>query len=119
MNGQPPTPPPPPPPSIPPSSVPPVQPAAPYYAPPRPGMGCFAKGCLTVLVLGFLFIALIGGGGWYFYKKTFNNLTSSGPADVRAETPTPQQIKTAEDSRTRLDEAMELNKEATIEFTGP
>jgi hypothetical protein len=82
-------------------------------------MGCFAKGCLTVLVLGFLFIAVIGGGCWYFYKKTFNNLTSTGPADVRAETPTPQQIKNAEDSRTRLDEAMAGNKETTIEFTGP
>ena len=82
-------------------------------------MGCFAKGCLTVLILGFFFIALIGGGCWYFYKKTFNNLTSTAPADVRAEIPTPQQIKTAEDSRARLDEAMALNKETTIEFTGP
>src|SRR6202011_1354021 len=110
MNGQPPPPPP---------AIPPIQPAPAYYPPPRSGMGCFAKGCLTVLILGFFFIAVIGGGCWYFYKKTFSNLTSTGPADVRAETPTPQQIKTAEDSRTRLDEAMSLNKETSIEFTGP
>jgi hypothetical protein len=90
-----------------------------YYPPPRSGMGCFAKGCLTVLILGFFFIAVIGGGCWYFYKKTFSNLTSTGPADVRAETPTPQQIKTAEDSRTRLDEAVARNKETSVEFTGP
>src|SRR5882762_8952533 len=99
MNGQPP--PPPPPPSIPPSSVPPIQPA-PYYPPPRSGMGCFAKGCLTVLVLGFFLIAAVIGGGWYFYKKTFNNLTSTGPADVRAEAPTPAQTKSAESSLEKL-----------------
>ena len=43
-------------------------------------MGCFAKGCLTVFILGFLCIAVVGVGGWYFYKKTFNNLTSTVPA---------------------------------------
>ena len=112
MNGQPPPPPPPP------SSVPPIQPA-PYYPPPRQGIGCFAKGCLTVLVLGFLFIAVVGGGCWDFYKRTFNNLTSTGPADVRAETPTPAQTKSAENSLAQVHEAMARNQETTLEFTGP
>jgi hypothetical protein len=114
MNGQPP--PPPPPPAAP---VPPIQPAPVYYPPPRSGMGCFAKGCLTVLILGFLFIAVVGGGCWYFYKKTFNNLTSTAPAEVRAESPTPAQAKSADDSAARLDEAISRNKETTLEFTGP
>lgn len=82
-------------------------------------MGCFAKGCLTVLVLGFLLCAIVGVGGWWFYKKTFNNLTSTGPADVRVETPTPAQVKSAEEARTRLDEAVARNQETTVEFTGP
>ena len=82
-------------------------------------MGCFAKGCLTVLVVGFLFLAVIVGGGWYFYKKTFNNLTSTGPADVRAQTLAPAQTKSADDSAARLDEAITRNQETTIEFTGP
>jgi hypothetical protein len=82
-------------------------------------MGCFAKGCLTVLVLGFLFCAIVGIGGWLFYKKTFNNLTSTGPADVRIETPTPAQVQSAENSATRLDEAIARNQETTVEFTGP
>src|SRR3954469_10430651 len=112
MNGQPPPPPPPP-------SVPPVQPAAPYYPPPRSGMGCFAKGCLTVLILGFLCLAVVGVGGWFFYKKTFQNLTSTAPADVRVEPPTQAQIKTAEESQTRLEEAIRRNQETTVEFTGP
>ena len=82
-------------------------------------MGCFAKGCLTVLIVGFLCLAIVGIGGWYFYKKTFDNLTSTGPADVRVETPTPEQVRSAEESRVRLDEAIARNQETTVEFTGP
>jgi len=82
-------------------------------------MGCFAKGCLIVFILGFLCIAVVGVGGWYFYKKTFNNLTSTEPAEVRAEPPTPAQTKSADESATRLDEAIAKNQESTVEFTGP
>ncbi|MFZ1220510.1 MAG: hypothetical protein WAO00_14545 [Chthoniobacterales bacterium] len=107
MNGQPP------------SSVPPIQPAPPYYPPPRQGIGCFAKGCLTILILGFLFMAIVVGGGWYLYKKSLANLTSVVPADVRLETPTEAQIQAAEKSRDRMDLAIARNEEATVEFTGP
>jgi hypothetical protein len=109
MNGQPPPPP----------AVPPIQPTPQYYPPPRSGMGCFAKGCLTVLIVGFLCVAVVGVGGWLFYKKTFKNLTSSEPADIQVEKPAPAQITAAEESRTRLDEAIARNQETTVEFTGP
>jgi hypothetical protein len=82
-------------------------------------MGCFAKGCLTVLVLGALFIGAIGVGGWFIYKKTVNNLTSYSPGDVRIEVPTPAQVQSAEATRTRLNEAVTSNQENTVEFTGP
>ena len=82
-------------------------------------MGCFAKGCLTILILGFLFIAVVVGGGWYLYKKTLNNLTATAPADVRLEAPTQTQIQAAEQSKTRLDEAIAKNRATTVEFTGP
>ena len=62
---------------------------------------------------------MIGGGCWYFYKKTFNNLTSTGPADVRAETPTTAQTRSAERSLAQLKEAMSRNQGTTVEFTGP
>src|SRR5256885_16016111 len=114
MNGQPP-PPPPPPPAAP---VPPIQPAPVYYPPPRQGMGCFAKGCLTLLIIGFLCIAIVGIGGWFFYKKTFDNLTPTAPIDLQAQKPTPDQIKTADDSAARRDEAIAGNQETTPEFTG-
>src|SRR4051812_35971721 len=112
MNGQPP----PPPPAAP---VPPIQPAPVYYPPPRSGMGCFAKGCLTVLVVGFLFCAIVGVGGWFFYKKTFNNLTSTEPVDVQVQKPSTAQVQTAEQSATQLDESISRNRETTVEFTGP
>ena len=82
-------------------------------------MGCFAKGCLTVLVLGFFLIAAIGVGGWWFYKRTFNSLTSAGPSDVRIEAPTPADVQKAESSKARLDQAIATNQETTIELTGP
>ena len=82
-------------------------------------MGCFAKGCLTVLVLGFFLIAAVGLGGWWFYKKTVNSLTSAGPSDVRIEAPTPADIQKADASKARLDEAIAKNQETTIELTGP
>lgn len=82
-------------------------------------MGCFAKGCLTVLVLGFFLGAAIVGCGWFFYKKTFTKLTSTTPSDIRIEAPTPEQIKTAQASRDRLNDAIERNQETTVAFTGP
>jgi hypothetical protein len=82
-------------------------------------MGCFAIGCLTVLVVGFLMIAVVGVGGWWFYKTTFKSLTSSGPSDVRIEAPTPEVVQKAEGSKARLDQAIARNEETTIELTGP
>ena len=82
-------------------------------------MGCFAKGCLTVIVLGLFLIAALGIGGWIFYKKTFNSLTSTGPSDVRIEAPTPEIVQKAESSQARLDQAIAKNEETTIELTGP
>ena len=82
-------------------------------------MGCFAKGCLTVLIVGFLFCAVVGIGGWWFYKKTINNLVSTTPIDVQVEKPTAAQTKSADESASRLDESIARNQETTVEFTGP
>ena len=82
-------------------------------------MGCFAKGCLTVLVLGFFLGVAIIGTGWFVYKKTFTKLTSTAPSDVRIEAPTPEQLKSAQTSLDRLNEAIAQNHETTIAFTGP
>ena len=82
-------------------------------------MGCFASGCLIALMLGFLLLAAVGVGGWFFYRSTLNNFTSSGPADVRIEAPTPADVQKAEASQARLNEAIARNEETTVELTGP
>jgi len=80
-------------------------------------MGCFAKGCLTLLIVGFLLIACVLGGSWYLYVKTVDNLTSAAPADVQVQPPSESQFQTAENSMNRLREAVAENKETTVEFT--
>jgi len=80
-------------------------------------MGCFAKGCLTLLIVGFLLIACGLGGTWYIYVKTVDNLTSAEPADVQVQPPSESQVQTAEASMNRLREAVDENKETTVEFT--
>lgn len=81
-------------------------------------MGCFAQGCITVLIVGFLFFAALLGGAWYVYSKTVNNLTSLAPADVKIEPLSERQFETAENSMARLRTAMAKNEETTVEFTG-
>jgi hypothetical protein len=80
-------------------------------------MGCFAKGCLTLLIVGFLFLACGLGGTWYLYVKTVDNLTSPAPADVQVQPPSESQFQTAENSMNRLRDAVATNKETTVEFT--
>jgi hypothetical protein len=80
-------------------------------------MGCFAQGCLALLILGFIAIAGIIAGSWYLYVKTVDNLTSPASADVKIEPPSESQFQSAENSMRRLREAIASNKETTVEFT--
>lgn len=80
-------------------------------------MGCFAKGCLTILIVGFILIAGVIGGTWYLYVKTVDKLTSPAPADVQMEPPSESQFQTAEHSMARLRTAIANNEVTTVEFT--
>jgi hypothetical protein len=82
-------------------------------------MGCFAKGCLGILIAGFLLILLCLGGGWFFYKKTFSKLTATTPSDVQIEAPSPEQIQSAQTSLDRLNDAIARKQQTTVAFTGP
>jgi hypothetical protein len=109
MNGQPP-------------SLPPQPPPAPVPPPqvvqlPRQGAGCFATGCLTLLIIGFIFLAGLVGGTWYLFVKTVDNLTSPAPADIQIEAPSESQFQTAESSLARLRKAIANNEATTVEFT--
>jgi hypothetical protein len=81
-------------------------------------MGCFAKGCLTILIVGFILIACGLGGTWYVYVKTVDKLTSPGPADIQMDPPSESQFQAAEKSMARLRKAIADDEVTTVEFTG-
>jgi len=80
-------------------------------------MGCFAKGCLTLLVVGFLLLACGLGATWYVYVQMVDKLTSPESADVQVAPPSEAQFQAAESSMNRLRNAVADNKETTVEFT--
>ena len=80
-------------------------------------MGCFAKGCLTILILGFLCLAAVIGGSWYFYHKlATNNLISDAPTAVPLEQPSDTQYRAAESSLDRV-KSTTSGRELTVAFT--
>lgn len=82
-------------------------------------MGCFAKGCLTLLILGFLCLAGVLGTSWYvFHKLAKNNLVSDAPMPVQLEEPTDAQYQAADASLTKLKTAASERREETVSFTG-
>lgn len=80
-------------------------------------MGCFAKGCLTLLIIGFVLIAGVIGGTWYICWKAADTLTSFEPIDFRIVPPDAAQRRTAESSVTRVKTAIATGQETTIAFT--
>ena len=80
-------------------------------------MGCFAKGCLTVLIVGFILLAGLIGSAWYVYVQMVSNLTSPAPVSVQIEPPSESQFQNAQNSMERLRTARANNQETTVEFT--
>ena len=95
------------------------QPATPSPVPiPAPGgMGCFAKGCLVVVVGGALLIGALCVGAWFFYGRAVATFTSPQPTDVRIENVSDADLRSAEDKLNRLGQAAADNQEVTVEFT--
>ena len=85
---------------------------------PRQGIGCFAKGCLTVLILGFIFIAGVIGSVWFVcYKIATTKLVSNAPGEVRLEQPSEEEFRAAESSLARLKSATAAGREMTVTFS--
>jgi len=87
--------------------------------PPLPrqeGMGCFAKGCLVVVV-GILLVGVVGVGAWFFYGKAVAVFTFAQPADIRIEQVSDADLGAAEQKLNRLRQATANNEETTVEFT--
>ena len=80
-------------------------------------MGCFAKGCLVVVVVGALLVGVCGVGVWFFYGRTVTTFTSPQPTDVRIENVSDADLRSAEDKLNRLGQATANNREMTVELT--
>lgn len=86
--------------------------------PPHQGMGCFAKGCLVIVIAGTLLICALGVGAWFVYGRAVTRFTSPQPADVRIENISDVDLRSAEEKVNRLEQASANNQETTVEFTG-
>jgi hypothetical protein len=80
-------------------------------------MGCFAMGCLTLLIIGFLLLVGVIGGTWYVCRKAADTLTSSEPVDLGITPPDEAQVRNAERSVTRVKTAIATGQETTVAFT--
>ncbi|PYJ08325.1 MAG: hypothetical protein DMF06_13020 [Verrucomicrobia bacterium] len=80
-------------------------------------MGCFAVGCLTLLIIGFVLVAGVIGGTWYFCRKAADALTSSQPVELGITAPDEAQVRNAERSVTRVKTGIATGQETTVAFT--
>ena len=80
-------------------------------------MGCFAKGCLVVIIAGILLCVAGGVGAWFVLGKVVGKFTSSQPVDVRIENVADADLRNAEDKLNQLGQATASNQEITVEFT--
>lgn len=88
----------------------------PTLPPPR-GMGCFAKGCLTLLIAAIVLVIVCLFGGWFIVNRLVDKFTSTQPAQIDVQQPAPAESQEAEAKAETLRNAIRNNQETTIEFT--
>ena len=85
--------------------------------PPAPrGMGCFAKGCLTLIIAAFVFGAVLIGGGFFLVNRAVHIFTATEPAQIQMRPATSAEVQVAEAKLDTLRSAVRNHQEATIEF---
>jgi len=89
-------------------------------APPRPlpsGMGCFAKGCLALVVIVVVLGIVVIGGGLFFINRGINMFTVTAPAQIQTRPAEPAELQLAKAKLDSLRSAIRNRVETTIEFT--
>ena len=81
------------------------------------GMGCFAKGCLTLVVVGILVVGISVGAFFYYAGKLVDNFTSTQPSAIRVEQPTDAQYASASTQLNRITAAFQNGTETVVELT--
>ena len=88
----------------------------PPQAPDR-GMGCFAKGCLTLIIAAVALVIIFLCGGWFVLTRFADRFTATQPAMVEVRQPTPAEAQAAEAKWEGLRTAIRNHQETTVEFT--
>ncbi len=95
--------------------VPPSQ--QPQYVVPKQGAGCCGGGCVALLVIAFLGLAAVIGGGWYLVHKAIDTFTSTEPANVAIAMPSDAEFAAANEKLEQLHTALRSQQGATFTFT--
>src|SRR5438045_9437178 len=65
--------------------------------PPAPsGMGCFAKGCLTLVVATFALLVAFVGGGLFLVNRGLNLFTATTPVQIQSRPASSAELQRAE-----------------------
>lgn len=93
----------------------PPQPPAPL--PPKSGMGCFARGCLALIIVLVAIVVVGGGGAWWIYSRVVNGFTADRAANVAIDEPAPVVIQQARSRLQQLQDAVRNRTDSTITFS--
>jgi hypothetical protein len=80
-------------------------------------MGCFAKGCLTLLVAAVVLVIVCLFGGWFILNRLVDKFTTTQPTPIEVQQPTPAESQVAEAKAETLRNAIRNNQAETVEFT--
>lgn len=85
--------------------------------PPQRGMGCFAKGCLTLLALGVLLVAAFVGGSYWAVRHLRDHYSAPSSATLPPSTLTPEEIEQIRSQWDAFTSAADRHRRARIELT--
>src|SRR5947208_3902587 len=80
------------------------------------GMGCFAKGCLSLIIAGLVLVAVFVGGTFFVLNRALNAFTSTQSVQIQVRQATPTERQVAKAKLDTLRSAARNHQEATIEF---
>jgi hypothetical protein len=93
--------------------------APPITQTPQPapsGMGCFAKGCLILIIAGLVLVAVLVAGSFFVLNRATQVFTSTQPVQIQVRQATPAERQVAKAKLDTLRSAARNHQETTIEF---
>src|SRR5207302_9517953 len=80
------------------------------------GMGCFAKGCMTLIIAGLVLVAVFVVGSFFVLNRAMQVFTSTQSVQIQVRQATPAARQVAKAKLDTLRSAARNHQETTIEF---